>query len=322
MLRTCALLGGNNDSTAEMEKHPMANELIWSPTVFIVGQTKWNEDEFDAWLDFNDEEIAEGLNELPLDNANTPIARLWRDVNEDDAVDRMIEFAGRHCYRAWGKGRDRKEYIRNIIDMEHGSVLEHSTFNIAMQGVSRSLSLELVRHRVGVAISQESQRYVDASMINFVVPPLMVQLAGGTALWIDPANGREGTHPLIVSFERKTDHALSGYKELQAVLKANLDQSNSSLSPVKRDTMATKRANEAARGLLPNAAETRLTWTANVRLLRHFFFLRGGTGADLEIRRLAVALLERLQDRTSAFDDMTVNYGVEHSYGVGVIQAR
>ena len=142
----------------------MTNSLIWNPEIFVVGQTRWNEDELDAWMTFNEEDI---LKTMDTPNDDAPIQRLWRDVNEADSIDRMIEFAGRHCYRAWGKGRDRKTYIRNIIDMQHGSVLEHATFNMALQGVSRSLSLELVRHRVGVAISQESQRYVDAMDINF-----------------------------------------------------------------------------------------------------------------------------------------------------------
>jgi thymidylate synthase (FAD) len=58
--------------------------------------------------------------------------------------------------------------------MGHGSVFEHASIVFQVAGVSRSLTHELIRHRVGTAYSQESQRYVDAKDIRFVVPPLLV----------------------------------------------------------------------------------------------------------------------------------------------------
>lgn len=287
-------------------------ELIWSPEIFVVGETKWNPDELDNWIQFNDPPAAH--------EPGTPLHRLWSDVHDDFAAERMIEFAGRHCYRSWSQGRAPSDYIRNILDMEHGSVLEHSTFNLAVQGVSRSFSLELVRHRVGVAISQESQRYVDAKDIKFVVPPVLVHLAGGSELYVDNVTGQMGVHPLIKAFALSCEMSRGAYQRLQEEINLGLASRESN---TKRDTMRKKRANEAARSHLPNAAETRLTWTANVRLLRHFFFLRGGYGADLEIRRFAVALLETLQGRThTVFADLEVDYSQDFSYGVGVIKAK
>ena len=235
----------------------MTNALIWEPAVFALGQTQWNAPAFDDWVDHND------LAHMSGDDS-TPLGRLWRDMNEEDGIERMIEFGGRHCYRAWEKGRDRESYIRNIIDMQHGSVLEHSTINWGVQGVSRSLSLELARHRVGIALSQESQRYVDASQINFVVPPMLRHLTSGPA---DHTNNSD----VIVDFHRANRHAVEVYIALQQQIVAELGRQT--IEGVKADTMAQKRANEAARALLPNDTETRFLWTTNMRLLRHFLWL-------------------------------------------------
>lgn len=278
--------------------------LIWNPTVFCMGQTQFDIDGLTDWMTFN------RLDEHMLPTTDSPLANLWRDVDDDFALERMIEFGGRHCYRSWTQGRDRTEYIRNIIDMEHGSVLEHSSINFAIQGVSRSLSHELVRHRVGVAISQESQRYVDAKDIQFVVPPLVSYVAGG-------AFARD---KILDDFLAECEHARLSYQLLQEQLVARVKAAGSN---VKSLTMIKKRANEAARAHLPNASETRLLWTPNMRLLRHFLWLRGGTGADLEIRRLAVELLHMAQAKApSVFSDLVTREAKTDGYGVPIIVAR
>lgn len=280
--------------------------LIWQPDVFAIGQTQFNVDEFESWIDHN------GFQEhkvLAAEGGNAPLANLWADVDEDDALERMIEFGGRHCYRAWHSGRDRDEYVRNIIEMDHGSVLEHSTINWAIQGVSRSLSLELARHRVGIALSQESQRYVDASDIKFVVPPMMQFLAGGSM-----SNADE-----VVNFARACERAREEYIRLQESIVKEVQTRSPNIKSL---TLIKKRANEAARAHLPNAAETRFLWTTNMRLLRHFLWLRGGNGADLEIRRLACHLLAHAQSAApSVFHDMAQSAN-DGEYGVPIIVSK
>jgi len=237
--------------------------LIVTPTAFTVAKTEIDQNEFNDWVEFND------LGEL----SGTPLSAL---MNEDcDAGShRLVEFAGRHCYRSWKVGRERAAYIGNIIDQDHGSVLEHANLTFAIQGVSRTLTHEMVRHRVGVAISQESQRYVNAEETNFVVPPLLLHISKGVT---DPA------HPLIAKFKEQCDRDVADYIEFQSSLRE-------ALGGTVLKTTEKKRINEAARSRLPNAAETRLTWTANMRTLRHFFKMRGQAFADLEIRRLACHL--------------------------------
>lgn len=85
----------------------------------------------------------------------------------------VSEFAGRHCYMSFGKKAGKKsikDYIENIIKLEHFSVLEHMQFVFVFRGVGRSFSHEVVRHR-HLSISQFSTRYCDE--IKFVLPVMI-----------------------------------------------------------------------------------------------------------------------------------------------------
>src|SRR5688572_10027416 len=95
----------------------------------------------------------------------------WQGDSTDG--ERLAEFAGRLCYMSQRNpaNRSTREYLENIKKQGHGSVLEHATYSLLLEGVSRSLTHELVRHRAGFAYSQLSQRYVDESEACFVVPP-------------------------------------------------------------------------------------------------------------------------------------------------------
>ena len=94
-------------------------------------------------------------------------------LGESTDGERLAEFAGRLCYMSQKNpaNRDTRDYLDNIKKQGHGSVLEHATYSLLVEGVSRSLTHELVRHRAGFAYSQLSQRYVDESHAAFVVPP-------------------------------------------------------------------------------------------------------------------------------------------------------
>src|SRR4051812_26106030 len=94
-------------------------------------------------------------------------------IGESTDGERLAEFAGRLCYMSQHNPakRETREYLENIKKQGHGSVLEHANYSILLEGVSRSLTHELVRHRAGFAYSQLSQRYVDESQASFVIPP-------------------------------------------------------------------------------------------------------------------------------------------------------
>lgn len=108
---------------------------------------------------------------ITLHRARAMVADKGQDLGTD--AERLIETAGRNCYDSFGVGRPSSEYHTHIQDVEHGSVCEHATLTFFISTVSRGLTHELVRHRVGVAISQRSTRYVDENESPYVHHPLV-----------------------------------------------------------------------------------------------------------------------------------------------------
>jgi len=200
----------------------------------------------------------------------------WKGESSDG--ERIAEFAGRLCYMSQHNpaGRTTAEYLGNILKQGHGSVFEHSTYVMLLEGISRSCSHELVRHRAGWGFSQLSQRYVDESHAAFVVPPAIV-----------------GDATLEQRWRAQVEAA-------QAAYVAAVDQLMEKYSWVESKVHRRKMAREAARSVLPNATETKIVVSANVRAWRTMLELRLGEGAELEIRRMAVACLRVLQHEAPA----------------------
>src|SRR5687767_7473888 len=106
-------------------------------------------------------------------------------IGESTDGERLAEFAGRLCYMSQRNPANRttRDYLENIKRQGHGSVLEHANYSMLIEGVSRSLTHELVRHRAGWAYSQLSQRYVDESVADFVIPPAIIGEEALEAAW-------------------------------------------------------------------------------------------------------------------------------------------
>ena len=200
-------------------------------------------------------------------------------IGESTDGERLAEFAGRLCYMSQRNpaSRSTREYLENIKKQGHGSVLEHANYSILVEGVSRSLTHELVRHRAGMAFSQLSQRYVDESEANFVVPPAII-----------------GDESLRTAWQQQIESAQSSYVAL-------VEELMERYAWVTDKVHRRKMAREAARGVLPNSTETKIVVTANARAWRTLLELRAGEGAELEIRRWAVAILRILQSEAPAF---------------------
>ena len=200
----------------------------------------------------------------------------WRGNASDG--ERLAEYAGRVCYMSQRNpaGRTTAEYLANILRQGHGSVFEHAGYVMLIEGISRSCSHELVRHRAGWGYSQLSQRYVDESDAAFVVPP---------AILGDPA--------LEAAWEAQVRAAQAAYVE--AVERLMLKYEGMEDRVHRR-----KLAREAARSVLPNATEVKIVASANVRAWRTMLELRLSEGAELEIRRMAVACLRVLQREAPA----------------------
>ena len=200
--------------------------------------------------------------------------------------ERLAEYAGRACYMSQANSAKRTtaEYLENIKQLAHFSVLEHANYSFLFEGVSRSLSHELVRHR-HQSPSQLSQRYVDESDVGFVVPVAIL-----------------GDVELEAEYAETCARALDRYTELVDTL---LDKYASIASTTERR----KKAREAAREVLPNGTETKLVVTGNARTWRHFLRLRGSLGADAQIARLAVEVFKQLNAVAPGFfGDFSIQY--------------
>ncbi len=200
-------------------------------------------------------------------------------LGESTDGERLAEYAGRLCYMSQRNpaNRSTREYLENIKKQQHGSVLEHANYSLLIEGVSRSLTHELVRHRAGFAYSQLSQRYVDESDAAFVMPPAI-----------------QGDEALESAWRTQMESALSTYGALVAQLVARYEW-------IADKVHRRKMAREAARAVLPNSTETKIVVTGNVRAWRTMLELRCSEGAELEIRRMGVAVLRILKSEAASF---------------------
>ena len=148
--------------------------------------------------------------------------------------------------------KDQSAFIEKLMGMGHESVLEHVTFSFGVEGVSRVLLAQLTRHRIA-SFSVQSQRYVSyENGFGFIMPDSIAAL------------GEEA----VQQYQKQMDTIESWYVDWQKKLGKG------------------EKSNEDARFVLPNACETRLVVTMNVRELRHFFSLRMCNRAQWEIRKM------------------------------------
>ncbi len=233
-------------------------KLISRPIIDIDGLTTFLDAHNISWPDF----------QKKLDSN--------MDLGDRDA-EYVPELAGRLCYMSFPKkdgelkGRSHDDHIKHLIEIGHFSCVEHCNFGFVLWNISRSLTHELVRHRLA-SYSQLSQRYVDSSEVKFIIPPALQEL-----------EKQYPSHPLITRWK---DHCL-GSRTLYEDLTESLSELYKDL-PDK--TEKRKKAREAARSILPNSTETKIFVTMNVRSLRHFLSLRANAAADREIRLLAVKI--------------------------------
>lgn len=202
------------------------------------------------------------------------ISELMEIQPESTDAETLVTFAGRSCYESWHrpteKTRKDADYIeRTIFVQKHGSILEHATATLHITGMSRACLLELERHRL-LSFSVRSQRFVDESGANIVLPPAYRNAQPGTAL--------HRSAELLEGIAQDLD---SHYEGL--VAEAELDGH-------KR-----KQAREAARAILPNMTETKVIVTANLRAWLEVIERRTAPDADAEIQEVMGMAREALR---------------------------
>jgi thymidylate synthase (FAD) len=199
---------------------------------------------------------------------NVEIIGSTRFVEGDGDAEALLEQAGRSCYRSTARGTPGK-FLKARIREGHESIIEHASVTFEISGISRACSHQLVRHRIA-SYSQESQRYVDMSAPEFVVPPSIADNPEARAVWDGFVEQVAGTYDRLRGLGvRKED----------------------------------------ARFVLPNATATRIIVTMNFRTLRHFFGVRCNKAAQWEIRELALEMLRQVHALApSVFDDLYAQY--------------
>ncbi|HTP16051.1 MAG TPA: FAD-dependent thymidylate synthase [Streptosporangiaceae bacterium] len=233
------------------------------------------------------------------------LAEYLRDVGGDSWLERLdqgdldndalnlAEFGGRLCYRSWEPGlnpnvtkirTDQDAYLQNIVSSAHGSVLEHVNFSFVLHNISRVCSHELVRHRPGTAISQESLRFVRLAEIPFWFPDWAL-----------------GDADLM----KRATAVLEQLEDFQRWMAGHfgLDAEGASFHEKKHKTSFMRR-------FAPDGVATGLLWTANVRTLRHTIEARTDPAAEEEIRLVFGKIGELMRAEVpSFFADYTVSNG-------------
>lgn len=219
---------------------------IVEPQIFLIGETKIDHDELYKYL----ESIG---------------AEDWNS-NAGSDVEIITEVGGRLCYRSFKPGLNpnvtkvregNDTYLNNVINSGHGSVFEHAQLNFILHNVSRVVTHELVRHRAGCAISQESLRYVRLDQLSTYIPECLMESEESTTLFI-----------------KNIEHLENIQKELAELYKIDEEKSFD----------RKKKLTSAFRRLAPIGLATSMLWSVNLRALRHIITMRTDPHAEEEIR--------------------------------------
>lgn len=203
--------------------------------------------------------------------------------------EKLVSAAAKLCYSRVGVSEIMEnlddenvdKFLGMLMDLGHESPIEHVDFTFGVEGVSRVLTHQLVRHRIGCSYSQQSQRYVKLSQFEYIIPP---QIAG-----IKEAYGK---------FEEAMEYGQKCYDELVEILfRGNYETLISQGKNDKQARMeAEKTSIEDARYVFPNACESKIMFTMNARALYNFFNLRCCNRAQWEIHHLADEMLKKVRE--------------------------
>jgi len=240
------------------------------PNVFLIGETRVVEEGLQSYL--NHIGVPDWTSNAPSDS------------------EKIVEVMGRLCYRSFEPGLNKNvtriregndKYISNILAVRHGSVTEHPVVNFIFTDVSRVFTHELVRHRAGVAISQESLRFVRLTNLGLWLPTCIHE------------------NEKAVKIFGKTFKRLEAL-QLELAKEFNLDSEDMPFAKKKIITSAMRR-------VAPIGLATNIGWSANIRTIRWVLEMRTHPSAEEEIRlvfgKVGVLMRERYPN---LFSDFTV----------------
>ena len=216
------------------------------PKVFLVAETRMVEEGLRAYL------------------AHVGVPDWETDAPSD--AERLCEVFGRLCYRSFEPGlnpnvtrvrQGNAAYLGHVLEVGHGSVIEHPVLNFIFADVSRVLTHELVRHRAGTAISQESLRFVRLDRLSAYVPAVIEENEEGMAVFVKTVEQLESLQQELARLYEIDDEKAFARK---------------------------KKLTSAFRRLAPIGVATTVGWSCNFRTLRHVIESRTDPAAEEEIR--------------------------------------
>jgi len=194
--------------------------------------------------------------------------------------EKIIAAAAKLCYSSIGideimenvDNESTEKFLNMLMSYGHESPIEHISFTFGVEGVSRSLTHQLVRHRIA-SYSQQSQRYVKLKQFEYIIP-----------------NEIEKDEKAKKIFVLAMEQCQEAYNGLADILK------NKYINEGLNALNAEKKAIEDARYVFPNACETKIILTMNARSLMNFFKHRCCNRAQWEIRGLADEMLRQVRE--------------------------
>lgn len=221
-----------------------------TPQVELIAETRLEEDGIRKYLS------GVGATEYELDP-------------EISDIENLVMVSGKACYKSFQVGlnpnvtkvrNDSLEYLDNINKVGHGSVIEHGSVTFAFWNVSRVFTHELVRHRAGTAMSQESLRYVRLTKLGFWIPEILKTYdkdGEGVNLMVDTVK--------MLEEKQKQLAEIYGIENI-------------------KDFSTKKKLTSAFRRIAPIGLSTAIIWTMNMRAARHLIQIRTSRHAEEEIR--------------------------------------
>jgi len=243
--------------------------------IFNIGRTMVDREEVKRWM----EHI--GANEYEIPNES---------ITSNPAL--LIALAAKRCYMSFEPGlnpnvtkvrKDMVAYFDNILQSGHGSVLEHSVYNFAIEGVSRVFTAEMNRHRAGWAISEGSLRYIrfDKDIPWWLPTSLQPNETDDS----DLAQRKVRT---IEVFQQAFSHQESCYAELLEIWDMESGHHNFHYKKV---------VTSCLRRIVGLGVATGGVWSGNMRALRHVIAMRASEAAEEEIfhvfGRIAEIMIKR-----------------------------
>lgn len=186
----------------------------------------------------------------------------------------IVGLAAKSCYKSFEVGLNRNisrvrkdwvDFFDNILGSRHGSVLEHATFTFAIEGCTRVFTAEMNRHRAGVAISEQSLRYIAFDDIPYWLPNSIQYNSSDT---MELSQMKERMRSIFCDVFSAVEEK---YEELISLLPENMPFSEK------------KKWTSLARRIVPMGVSTGAIYTINVRALRHILALRATPEAEEEI---------------------------------------